>query len=324
MFSSVFAKLPRISLAPLYSPIERMDRLSSSINGAPNLFIKRDDFIGQLVWGNKLRKLEYTIADALSLSADTVLTCGGIQSNHARTTAQIARRLGLDCILVLNGAEPQQATGNFLLVKMMGVGVSFVSSAEERDPEMQRIAENLRKKGKKPYIIPLGASDIVGVAGFINALKELKEQEEMSGILFSHIYHSTSSGGTQAGLETGKRIFGRDDLIISGISADSNTEEIASRVTSISNGFLRKMGADISISEDELNTFTGFIGRGYGIPTPGSEKARQIFLEKEGILLDSTYTSKAADGLITHCMEGRFRTTDNVLFWHTGGLISLL
>jgi 1-aminocyclopropane-1-carboxylate deaminase/D-cysteine desulfhydrase-like pyridoxal-dependent ACC family enzyme len=224
----------------------------------------------------------------------------------------------------MNGTEPGQATGNFLVVKMMGTRVSFVSSAEDRDPEMQRIAENLKKNGKNPYIIPLGASDTVGVAGFVNALKELKEQEEMSGIAFSHIYLSTSSGGTQAGLETGKRIFGRDDLIIAGISADGSASEISSRVTGISNGFLRKLGADFSIRNDELTTFEEFIGQGYGIPTQGSERARQIFLEKEGILLDNTYTSKAADGLITHCEEGRFRTTDNVLFWHTGGLISML
>jgi 1-aminocyclopropane-1-carboxylate deaminase/D-cysteine desulfhydrase-like pyridoxal-dependent ACC family enzyme len=323
MLSENFLKIPRIPLAPLNSPVEKMERLSSSIKGAPDLYIKRDDFIGQLVWGNKLRKLEYTFAQARLLGSDTVITCGGIQSNHARTTAQIARRLGLGCVLVLNGSEPQIPTGNFRVIKMMDISVSFVAGREDRDPEMIRIAESLREQGKKPFIIPLGASDINGIPGFANAVKELCEQEEAAGISFTHIYHSTSSGGTQGGLEAGKRIFGREKLVIAGISADNSADEIASRVTGPANALLVRLGADYLIGKNDLTTFTGFIGQGYGIPTPGSERARLLFLEHEGILLDDTYTAKAADGLITHCEEGRFNKNDKVLFWHTGGLISL-
>lgn len=324
MLSENFSRIPRISLAPLNSPVEKMERLSAAINGAPNLYIKRDDFIGQLVWGNKLRKLEYTFAYAMSLKCDTVITCGGIQSNHARITAQIAGRLGIGCILVLNGNEPREITGNFRILKMMDTEISFVTDREQRDPEMTRISEELKMKGKNPFIIPLGASDIFGVPGFAHALKELKEQEEKSGITFTQIYHSSSSGGTQAGLEAGKRIFDRDNLIINGISADNSYDEIATRVLAPSNGLLKKLGAEYSINKDELSIFTDFIGEGYGIPSSGSEKAKGLFLDKEGILLDDTYTAKAADALITHCKEGRFRKSDNILFWHTGGLISIL
>lgn len=323
MLTESFYRIPRLSLAPLNTPIEKMERLSSAIKGAPNLFIKRDDFIGQLVWGNKLRKLEYTIAHALSLGADTLITCGAIQSNHARTTAQVAKRLGLDCILVLNGVEPETFTGNYRVIKLMNVKVQIVPARDNRESEMLRLSEELIKMGKKPYIIPLGASDMYGVPGFAIAIHELKEQQKSLGINFTHVYHSTSSGGTQGGLEAGKRIFDLTNLRITGISADDSVDEIASRVMNCANPFLKKLGADNLIRKEELSIYSDFAGTGYGIPTKGSERARNLFLEHEGILLDDTYTSKAADGLISHCEIGMFKKTDNVIFWHTGGLINL-
>jgi 1-aminocyclopropane-1-carboxylate deaminase/D-cysteine desulfhydrase-like pyridoxal-dependent ACC family enzyme len=323
MLTDNFSRIPRILLAPLNTPVEKMDRLSKFLKGAPELFIKRDDFIGQLVWGNKLRKLEYTIAHALAEGADTLITCGAVQSNHARTTAQMARRLGLDCILVLNGTEPERASGNYRVVKLMKVPVHIVSGREQREPEMQEIAKLLRSKGKRPFIIPLGASDIYGVPGFASAVAELKEQQKNMGVKFTHIYHSTSSGGTQAGLEAGKKIFGLKDLVINGISADTGADEMAAKIMSIANPFLESLGAEQLIRKEEINTYTGFVGTGYGIPTPGSERAKDLFMDHEGILLDDTYTAKAADGLISHCESGMFRKSDKVLFWHTGGLISL-
>jgi 1-aminocyclopropane-1-carboxylate deaminase/D-cysteine desulfhydrase-like pyridoxal-dependent ACC family enzyme len=140
---------------------------------------------------------------------------------------------------------------------------------------------------------------------------------------FTHIYHSTSSGGTQAGFEAGKRIFGMEHLIINGISADTSASDMAAKVMAIANPFLENLGCKNLIGSQEVNTYTDFIGTGYGIPTAGSERAKELFLEHEGILLDDTYTAKAADGLISHCESGMFRKTDKVLFWHTGGLISL-
>lgn len=324
MLTDSFSKVPRLNLAPLFTPVEKMERLTKAVKGAPSLYIKRDDFIGQLVWGNKLRKLEYTIAKALSEGADTLLTCGAVQSNHARTTVQVAKRLGLDCILVLNGSEPVTATGNYRVVKLMKTTVHLVQGREQRDPEMKRIAEELILKGKKPFIIPLGASDEFGVAGFANAVDELIQQSEKMSIFFTHIYHSTSSGGTQAGLEAGKRIFGQGDMKIFGISADDSPEEIITKILNCANPFLKKLGAEKLIRRDEISVFSDFVGDGYGIPTPESERARRLFLEHEGILLDDTYTAKAAAGLISHCESGMFGKDDKILFWHTGGLINLL
>jgi 1-aminocyclopropane-1-carboxylate deaminase/D-cysteine desulfhydrase-like pyridoxal-dependent ACC family enzyme len=318
-----FLKIPRLTLAPLDTPVEKMDRLAGVIKGAPGLFIKRDDFIGQLVWGNKLRKLEYTIARALSAGADTLITCGAVQSNHARTTAQVAKRLGLDCYLVLNGTEPDIPAGNYRIVKLMNIKVRLVSSKEDREPEMNRLAEELSGNGKKPFIIPLGASDSNGVPGFVNAFLELmKQQKEMSNI-FTHIYLATSSGGTQGGLEAGLRIVEKKNITITGISADDKPDAIAARIIASSNPVLEKLGCRELIQKEELTICSDFVGDGYGIPTPLSERAKRLFLENEGVLLDDTYTSKAAAGLIAHCESGMFKRTDNILFWHTGGLINL-
>jgi L-cysteate sulfo-lyase len=318
-----FLKIPKLSLAPLNTPVEKMERLAGVISGAPHLFIKRDDFIGQLVWGNKLRKLEYTIAHAISLGADTLITCGAVQSNHARTTAQVAKRLGLNCYLVLNGTEPEVPSGNYRVVKLMNIKVHIVPSREDREPEMIRIYENLSGKGKKPFIIPLGASDMYGVPGFVNAFLELMKQEKEMSKIITHIYLPTSSGGTQGGLEAGKRIVNRKDIRITGISADDSPDEIAGKVLACANPVLKIVGAKDLIQKEDLTIYSNFVGEGYGIPTTGSENAKRLFLENEGILLDDTYTSKAAAGLIDHCESGMFKKTDNVLFWHTGGLINL-
>jgi 1-aminocyclopropane-1-carboxylate deaminase/D-cysteine desulfhydrase-like pyridoxal-dependent ACC family enzyme len=318
-----FLAISKIPLAPLNTPVEKIERLSAAIDGAPNLFIKRDDFIGQLVWGNKLRKLEYTFARALSEGADTVITCGAVQSNHARTTAQVAKRLGLDCVLVLNGREPEIPTANYRIVRLMDVTVRLVGSREERDPEMKRIAEELKLSGKNPCIIPLGASDETGAAGFAAAVMELSEQSSKMSTFFTHIYHSTSSGGTQGGLEAGKRIFGMEEIEITGISADDSPSVISSKVMACANPLLEKIGYPGHINADDINVESGFTGPGYGIPSPESDEARQLFLSHEGILLDDTYTAKAAAGLIAHCRAGKFSRKDNVLFWHTGGIINL-
>jgi D-cysteine desulfhydrase len=323
MLSEKFSRISRLNLAPLFTPIEKMERLSKAVKGAPSLFIKRDDFIGQLVWGNKLRKLEYTLARAQEIGADTLITCGAVQSNHARTTAQVAKRMNFDCILVLNGTEPETATGNYRVVKLMNTKVHFVNSREERETEMKNIAEELKKNGKRPFIIPLGASDEYGVAGFANAIGELSEQSEKMSTNFTHIYHSTSSGGTQGGLEAGKRIFGINNLKVIGISADDSPDTVAGKVMNCANSLLEKLGATKLIERKDITVISDFVGEGYGIPNPLSDRARKLYLEHEGILLDDTYTAKAAAGLISHCESGLFKQTDKVLFWHTGGLINL-
>ncbi len=322
MHTRRFYQIPRLRLAPLDTPVEKMNRLQDAIKGSPSLFIKRDDFIGPLVWGNKLRKLEYSFAKAREEGADTVITCGAVQSNHARTTAMVARRLGLKCVLVLNGEEPEYPQANYRISKMMGVDIRLVVNKEDRQPAMSEVAEEIKSKGGTPFIIPLGASDSVGTPGFVNAMYELKSQQENLGLRFSHIVVATSSGGTQGGLEAGKRIAGMHDIKIIGISADDTPAEISQKAMRAANPIMEFTGLKPLLAED-LTIDDRFTGPGYGIPSPESTRAAELFLNNEGILLDQTYTGKAAAGLISLIEEGFFNSKDTVLFWHTGGLVNL-
>jgi len=322
MYTRRFYEIPRLLLAPLDTPVESMQRLSAALPGAPKLFIKRDDFIGSLVWGNKLRKLEYSFAKAKDLGADTIITCGAVQSNHARTTAMVAKRLGLRCILILNGEEPEVLTKNYRISRLMEVEIRLVASRTDREPAMVKAAEEVRAGGGTPFIIPLGASDANGTPGFVHAMFELRSQQENLGLRFNHIVVSTSSGGTQGGMEAGKRIAGMHNIGITGISADDTPDEIAARVLSAANPILVFTGLPPLLRED-IHVDNRFTGPGYGIPSAESDRAAELFLKHEGILLDSTYTGKAAAGLLGLIEEGRFGKNENVLFWHTGGLVNL-
>jgi D-cysteine desulfhydrase len=288
----------------------------------PEIYIKHDDYIGSLVWGNKVRKLEYCYAEAQRLGANTIITCGGIQSNHARITAQTARRFGFEVILVLNGVIPAKPTANLLINSKMGVKIYYVSTRQERSVKMQVVREELEKSGEKVYAIPLGASDEIGSLGFVKAMEEFHNQEKAMDLRFDYIFHSSSSGGTQAGLEVGKRLFGVNAQII-GVSADNSVAEIRSEIMAAAGPIQSRLKMVNLINPDEIRVETGFIGPGYGIPSDESLEAEKIFAETEGILLDQTYTAKAAAALIAYARKGFFKENDRVLFWHTGGLINL-
>ena len=320
----IFYKIGRVSLSNLNTPIEECKRITSHYTNSPKLFIKRDDFIGQLVWGNKLRKLEYSIADAIAQGADTIITCGAVQSNHARITAQVCKRIGLNCILVQNGEKPIVPSGNHKVNLMLGVPILYVSSREERDEKMLEVYEDLKRNGKKPYIIPLGASNAIGCLGFVNAVWELKQQQKELGIEFDYIFHSTSSGGTQAGLEIGKRLFGLNKLKIIGVSADNSFEQIASSMMNCAEPVLERLGTPFQIDKSEIIVDTRYTGPGYGLPSKESALAIKRFADVEGILLDNTYTGKAAAAVIDYIEKGVIKSGKNILFWHTGGIISEL
>lgn len=314
--------IPRVSIAPLNTPVERCERLEKAVPGMPQIYVKRDDYIGPLVWGNKVRKLEYCFAEARLRGATTVITCGGIQSNHARITAQTAIRFGFRVILVLNGPRPLKPTGNLLIGQKLGVRIDYVGSREERAARMVQIQADLAGGGEQAMIIPLGASDETGSLGFVRAVKELVDQEQELGFRFDYLFHSTSSGGTQTGLEAGKRLFGLNASII-GVSADSSEDEIRESVVRSAVPIFARLGSPMAIIPDEVRVETGFIGPGYGVPSAESLEAERIFAESEGILLDQTYTAKAAAALIAYARKGFFKSTDRALFWHTGGTISL-
>ena len=320
----LFSNIPRRRLINLNTPVERLERLQRAIPGAPQLWIKRDDLTGYLGGGNKLRKLEYVVADALSRGATTIVTTGSITSNLARTTALIARRLGLKCELILSGGDPRSAHANWRVAELLGVRVHHVAASSERASRMNEVAERLEASGERVYQIPLGASNEIGSFGMVSAFEELGIQQFEVGEQFDAIVFATSSGGTQAGLEVGKRLFNYPDLRLLGVSADDPADTIKENVLLATGPMLTMLGRSDVPAADELVVDESFIGAGYAKPTRESEEAARLFAETEGVLLDPTYTSKAAAGLVEYCREGRFKQKDKVLFWHTGGLLTLM
>jgi 1-aminocyclopropane-1-carboxylate deaminase/D-cysteine desulfhydrase-like pyridoxal-dependent ACC family enzyme len=317
------ASLPSVPFAPEPTPVEEMPRLRAALGGGPRLLVKRDDAIGFAFGGNKVRKMRLVAADALARQADTLITCGGVQSNHARVTAAAAARLGLRCVLVANGAAPDRPTANALLARLLGAEIRYVPTREARIPEMEAVAATQREAGRSPYVIPLGASTPLGAAAFAHAVTELFEQVTPPDV----IVHSTSSGGTQAGLVAGCALAGVRTRVL-GISADDPAEALSTHVRRILSGLADLIApashpdshalADANVEIDD-----GFVGEGYGVPTPQSREAIELLARTEALFLDPTYTSKAMAGLIDHWRRGRFKNTDTVLFWHTGGQVGL-
>lgn len=320
----LFANVGRFRLVDFNTPVERLDRLRQAIPGAPQLWIKRDDLTGYLGGGNKLRKLEYVLADALAQRATTIVTTGSITSNLARTTALVARRLGLKCELILSGGDPRAARANWRVAELLGVKIHSVAASSERASRMKEVARELEANGERVYQIPLGASNEVGSFGMVAAFEELGIQQLGIGEHFDAIVFATSSGGTQAGLEVGKRLFRYRDLQLLGVSADDPAEVIKANALAAVRPMLAMLDRTDGVAPEELHVDERFIGGGYAIPTRESEEAIKLFAETEGVLLDPTYTAKAAAGLIAYCRERRFKPSDRVLFWHTGGTLTLL
>jgi 1-aminocyclopropane-1-carboxylate deaminase/D-cysteine desulfhydrase-like pyridoxal-dependent ACC family enzyme len=207
---------------------------------------------------------------------------------------------------------------------MLNIPIHYVQTREERDIKMNEVYHDLLQKGAKPYQIPLGASNAFGCLGFVNAVRELKQQQTAMGVEFDYIFHSTSSGGTQAGLELGKRLFGLDKLKIIGVSADNSFDQIAASIMQCANPVLERLGNPFEMQKTEFTVETGFVGPGYGIPSEESLSAISRFSDQEGILLDNTYTAKAAAALLDYLSRGQIDSSKNVLFWHTGGILSEL
>jgi L-cysteate sulfo-lyase len=317
----LFTSIPRYRLLNLNTPIERLDRLRQALPGAPQLWIKRDDLTGYLGGGNKLRKLEYVMAHALSLGATTIVTTGSITSNLARTTALIARRLGLKCELILSGGDARSARANWRVAELLGVKIHSVAQSNERSSRMKEVARMLEERGERVYQVPLGASNEIGSFGMVAAFEELGIQQLELGEQFDAIVFATSSGGTQAGLEVGKRLFNYRHLRLLGVSADDPAETIRENALLAVGPMLSRL--EITDVASDLIVDDNFIGEGYAVPTVASREAEKLFADSEGILLDPVYTAKAAAGLLAYCREGRFKQTDRVLFWHTGGVLTL-
>jgi len=314
------AAIPALDLWTPPSPVHDLSRLGAALGGGPRLLVKRDDAIPFGFGGNKVRKVSIVAAAAITDGADTLLSVGGVQSNSARVVAAVAARMGLKCVLVLNGTRPDRLTANALLDGLLGAEVQYVVSRADRAPAMARIAEDLRQQGRRPYEIPLGASTPLGALGFVRAIGELVQQ----GIVPDVIVHSTSSGGTQAGLVAGCTLHGLPTRVL-GISADDPAESIRDTVRSVITG----MGDLLGVNGTELagagaiEVDDAHVGAGYGVPSAASREAADLLARHEALFVDHTYTAKALAGLIHHVRRGSFASARVVLFWHTGGQVGL-
>lgn len=307
----------RVRLAHLPTPVEKMARLTRYLNG-PQLFIKRDDQTGLALGGNKTRKLEFLVADAQSQGKNHLITTGAAHSNHCRQTAAAAASQGLGCTLVLRGQPPPgQLTGNLLLDHLLGAEFCW---AGDRSPElvMQETAETLRERGQEPYIVPLGGSNIIGDMAYVLAMGELMDQLNAAGEAVDVIAVATSSGGTQAGLVLGARIYGFQGRIL-GISIDQDADEFKTVITDLAEGTAERLGlGTMSLAGDVLIN-DDYLGDGYGVVGDLERQAINLLASREGIALDPVYTGRAMGGLLDLIEQGAFSRQERVLFWHTGG-----
>jgi L-cysteate sulfo-lyase len=310
---------PSLPLADTPSPCEELPRLRAALQCPARLLIKRDDSIAFAFGGNKVRKLRFVAAHAKESGSDTLITTGGVQSNHARVTAAVAARLGMKCILVVNGVRPVHATGNALLDQLLGAEIRYVVGREDRAMEMQRAADDTRARGGVPFVIPLGASTPLGAVAFVAAIDELRHQIDPPDV----IVHASSSGGTQAGLVAGCALAGWQTQVI-GVSADEPAASLETTVRLLLGGLEKLLGCgDRRLASASVVVDDRFVGDGYGKPTVASREAIEILARNEAIFLDPTYTSKAMAGFIARARRGEFTSGSTVLFWHTGGQVGL-
>lgn len=308
--------LPRIKFAHLPTPIEAMPRLSDHLNG-PQLFVKRDDQTGLGMGGNKTRKLEFVLAQALEAGARTLITVGGIQSNHCRQTAALAAKFGFKCILVLSGEEPKSANGNLLLDDLFGASVVW-TTRDEREDTLKEVFQQSDARSEDPFLIPLGASTSVGALGFVEAMRELSSQ----GQVFDWIIMASSSAGTQAGMVLGAVLTHWNGRILA-ISIDHSVEELQLTVSTLANETAVLLGDETRFSPEQILVNADYLGGGYAVAGHAEVEAIKLFGKLEGLLLDPVYTGRAAAGMIDLIKKGFFKKTDRVLFWHTGGAPAL-
>lgn len=319
-----FESIPRLALGHYPTPLEKLPRLRAALGpNAPKLFMKRDDLTGPGCGGNKVRKLEYVLAEAQGAGADTVITCGGVRSNHCRATAMLAAKLGLDCVLVQN--QPSTAypakPASLAIEEWVGTRIVPVYDRLQRTSMMEQVAAEVRAAGRHPYIIPLGASTPLGALGFVSAVSELAAQMDAIELRsFDSIFFSSSSGGTHAGLAVGAELFLRPDTDLIGVSPDDPKESIQSTVASIIEGMSDRLGVAFDTSVSVLDEF---VGAGYGIESEAGHEALSLVARTEGILLDPVYTAKAMAAWIAAIRRGTYTSKQNLLFWHTGGQMAL-
>lgn len=308
--------LPAVQLGHLPTPIDDLTRLREALGIGARLLAKRDDALPFGFGGNKVRKLKLVAARAVADGADTLITCGGVQSNHCRATAAVAARLGLGCHIVVNGTRQAVPSGNARLVDLYGATVTYVESRDERAPEMERLAGALRAARRHPVIVPLGASTPLGAMAIARGVGEMVSQ----GIVPDVIVHASSSGGTQAGLIAGCALYETRTRVI-GVSADDPAGDIRRVVVTLVAGIEAELGLPAGAlgAAERCEVDDSMIGGGYGVPSEASTEAQELAARTEAIVTDHWYTAKALASLIARGRRGDFPDGQSVLFWHTGG-----
>ncbi len=317
------AQFPRRGYVKEATPIEFLPNFSKALGGKVNVYIKRDDLLPGTSGGNKTRKLDFCIADALAKGADTIITCGAVQSNHCRLTLSWAVKEGLDCYLVLeervkNSYKPE-ASGNNFLFRLLGVkGITVVPGGSDMMGEMGKVAEKLKAEGKKPYIVPGGASNALGALGYVGCMEEIMHQMFTQGLTFDHMVVPSGSAGTHAGIIAGM-IGNNINIPVTGIGVNRPKAVQQEAVHKLANQALDLIGVEQRVPADKVIAFDDYVGPGYSLPTDAMVEAVKLLARTEGILLDPVYSGKAMSGLIDLVRKGYFREGSNILFLHTGG-----
>lgn len=317
------AKFPRRGYLKEPTPIEALPNFSRALDAGINVFIKRDDMLPGAGGGNKTRKLDFCIADALNQGADTIITCGAVQSNHCRLTLAWAVKEGLDCHLVLeervkNSYKPE-ASGNNFLFHLLGVkSITVVPGGSNMMGEMEKVAEKLRAEGRKPYIIPGGASNHIGALGYVSCAEETLHQLFEMGISIDHMVVPSGSAGTHAGIIAGMT-GNNGNIPVTGIGVNRKKSVQEAAVLNLANDTLNFIGVKARVPAESVVVFDDYVGPGYSLPTPAMVEAVKMLARTESILLDPVYSGKAMSGLIDLARKGYFPKGSNVLFLHTGG-----
>ncbi len=307
------------------TPLHRLNRLSARFDNEYNLYMKRDDQTGLAIGGNKVRKLEYLVKDALDKGCDTLVTFGAVQSNHCRQTAAAAAQAGLECHLILRGSPLKDLTGNLLLDKLLGAHIHWEKENEEHDLTLEELGSELEALSKKPYLIPIGGSNPVGSLGYARAISEFKQQMEEADLQMDYIVFASCSGGTHAGMILGKELHHLSSEIM-GIAIEK--DEIGNvpfkeQILEILNGAIPLVGLDKTFTKEDIILMEGYNDAPYAVVTEMEINAISTLAKTEGIILDPVYSGRAFAGFLDLLEKRKFPNGSNILFWHTGGTPAL-
>ena len=323
----LLSRFPRVSLAHLPTPLEYLPRLSEHLGG-PHIYVKRDDCTGLGMGGNKTRKLEFLVADAIQKNADVIITQGAVQSNHARQTAAAACKVGMECELIFekrveDADDAYKNSGNVLLDRIFGANIREVAKGSDMNAAMEALADELRAEGKTPYIVPGGGSNPIGALGYIDCALEFMYQANRDGLVIDHVVHATGSAGTQAGLVVGlKATSSNIPLLGIGVNAPKDVQE--EKVWQLAVETAEYVGAPGCVHREDIVANCDYVGDGYGVPTKAMNDAVVLLARLEGLLFDPVYSGKGLAGMIDLIKKGYFGDAENIVFVHTGGSAGLV